>query len=226
MSFVESYRKLTRVPEPVKKEFRVEELFDRIKLLYSSLENSGNVILDIESREKHDFSVADQNLISQVLINLLKNAVEANENNADARILLSASIKNGAATEICVTDNGSEFNAKKTEEPCIELGCWAHARRKFFDLHKANQSPVAKEALVRIGQLYAIEEEGKDLSCAARKQLRAEKSQPVLNDLHDWLTKVRARTANGGASAKAMDYTLRRWAGFIRYANSGASADR
>ena len=67
---------------------------------------------------------------------------------------------------------------------------------------------MAKEALVRIGQLYAIEEEGKDLSSAARKQLRAEKSQPVLNDLHDWLTKVRARTANGGASAKAMDYTL------------------
>jgi len=115
----------------------------------------------------------------------------------------------------------ASFNAKKTMEPCIELGCWTHARRKFFDLHKANQSPMAKEALVRIGQLYAIEEEGKDLSCAARKQLRAEKSQPVLNNLHDWLTKIRARTANGGASAKAMDYTLRRWASFIRYAETG-----
>ena len=80
---------------------------------------------------------------------------------------------------------------------------------------------MAKEALVRIGQQYAIEEEGKDLSCAAPKQLRAEKSQPVLNDLHDWLTKIRARTNNGGASAKAMDYTLRRWASFIRYAETG-----
>jgi hypothetical protein len=80
---------------------------------------------------------------------------------------------------------------------------------------------MAKAALARIGQLYAIEEEGKDLSCAARKQLRAEKSQPVLNDWYDWLTKVRARTANGGASAKAMDYTLRRWASFIRYAETG-----
>jgi len=96
---------------------------------------------------------------------------------------------------------------------------------EFFDLHKANQSPMAKEALVRIGQLYAIEEEGKDLSCAARKQLRAEKSQPVLNDLYDWLTKVRARTANGGASAKAMDYTLRRWP--VSFAMlKRASADR
>ena len=72
----------------------------------------------------------------------------------------------------------ASFNAKKTVEPCIELGCWTHERRKFFDLHKANQSPMAKEALVRIGQLYAIDEEGKDLSCTARKQLRAEKSQP------------------------------------------------
>ena len=58
----------------------------------------------------------------------------------------------------------ASFNAKKTVEPCIELGCWTHARRKFFDLHKANQSPMAKAALVRIGQLYAIEAELEQLA--------------------------------------------------------------
>lgn len=115
----------------------------------------------------------------------------------------------------------ASFNAKQTAAPCIELGCWAHARRKFFDLYKANQNPMAKEALERIGQLYATEAEAKDMGCAARKQHRAAKSQPVLAELHTWLTATRAKTANGGSSAKAMDYTLRRWASFTRYAETG-----
>jgi hypothetical protein len=115
----------------------------------------------------------------------------------------------------------ASFNAKKTEVPCSELGCWAHARRKFFDLYKASQSPMAKEALERIGQLYAVEEEARYFGCAARQQLRAERSLPVLTALHEWLVGIRARTVNGGASAKAMDYTLRRWPSFIRYAETG-----
>jgi two-component system nitrogen regulation sensor histidine kinase NtrY len=106
MSFVESYRKLTRIPEPVKKSFMVTELFDRIKLLYSSLENSGKAVLDIEVPAVKTELIADQNLISQVLINVLKNAVEANENNPVAKIVLKASVSEGYATEICITDNG------------------------------------------------------------------------------------------------------------------------
>lgn len=112
-------------------------------------------------------------------------------------------------------------NERETVQPCIELGCMAHARRKFFDLHKANDSPMALEALQRIGKLYEIEAEGKTLSIAARQQLRAEKSKPALKSLHDWLIETRARTANGGGSAKALDYTLKRWTALIRYADSG-----
>ena len=112
-------------------------------------------------------------------------------------------------------------NAKKTEGPCIGIGCWAHARRKFFDLYKANQSPMAQEAVGRIGHLHAIGGDAKGFSCAARKQSRAEKSLPALTAFHEWPAGVRARTANGGASAKATDYTLRRWASFIRYAETG-----
>jgi transposase len=106
-------------------------------------------------------------------------------------------------------------------QPCTELGCMAHARRKFFDLHKANNSPVALEALQRIAKLYAIEDEAKTLSIEARQQLRAEKSLPELNTLHAWLIETRARTANGGGSAKALDYTIKRWPALIRYADSG-----
>ncbi len=104
---------------------------------------------------------------------------------------------------------------------CTELGCWAHVRRKFFDLHQANASPVAFEALQRIGELYVIEAEGKELSAEARQQLRAEKSLPILQSLHDWLLQTRFHTADGGGTAKAIDYTLKRWQSLIRYAGSG-----
>ncbi|POZ51292.1 IS66 family transposase [Methylovulum psychrotolerans] len=110
---------------------------------------------------------------------------------------------------------------------CTELACFAHARRKFFDLHQANQypqghkSPMAWEALQRISVLYAVEAEGKALGIAARQQLRAEKSQPQLRAFHDWLLKTRTVTAPGGASAKALDYTLKRWPALVRYAETG-----
>lgn len=111
--------------------------------------------------------------------------------------------------------------SEKQENPCIELGCWTHARRKFFDLHKANNSPMAFEALQRIGNLYAIEAEGKNLTIEARQQLRVDKSLLELESLHDWLVQTRTQTANGGGSAKALDYTLKRWASLTRYAQTG-----
>ncbi len=109
----------------------------------------------------------------------------------------------------------------KIASPCTELGCWAHARRKFFDLHQANASTVAFEALQRIGELYAVEAEAKPLSTEVRQQLRAEKSIPILQSLHDWLLQTRFHTADGGGTAKAIDYTLKRWQSLIRYASSG-----
>jgi transposase len=69
------------------------------------------------------------------------------------------------------------------QDPCIELGCWAHARRKFFDLHQANASTMALAALTRIGQLYHTEQQGKVLSIEARQQLRVEQSQPCLENV-------------------------------------------
>jgi hypothetical protein len=111
--------------------------------------------------------------------------------------------------------------ARQEAPPCIELGCWAHARRKFFDLHLANQSPMALEALTRIGQLYHIQQQGKALSIEARLQLRVEQSQPTLNALHEWLIQTLIKTANGGGSAKALDYVLKRWPALIRYAETG-----
>jgi len=59
------------------------------------------------------------------------------------------------------------------------------------------------------------------MSVEARLQLRKEKSQPYLEDLHDWLIKTRVNTAGGGTSAKALDHILKRWPAIIRYAETG-----
>jgi transposase len=106
-------------------------------------------------------------------------------------------------------------------EPCIELGCMAHARRKFFDLFQASQSPIAQEALCRIAKLYAVEAEACEVSTNERKQLRAKKSLPILAALHDWLRQTQLRTAPGTATAKAIAYSLKRWGALSRYAETG-----
>lgn len=102
-----------------------------------------------------------------------------------------------------------------------ELGCLAHARRKFFDLHAANGNPMALEALNRIAALYAIETQGKDLDVAARTQLRQDKALPLLQSMHEWLLQIRVTMANGGGTAKAIDYSLRRWTALSLYATDG-----
>jgi transposase len=110
-------------------------------------------------------------------------------------------------------------------ERVIEQACWAHARRKFFELHAATggKHPVAAEALERIGRLYAIEAEARrqGLSIAARQTLRAERAKPELQSLKDWLTHLSLTAAPGSGLTNAIHYLLRRWAAFAVYAETG-----
>ena len=103
----------------------------------------------------------------------------------------------------------------------IELACWAHARRKFYDLFAANQSPIAVEALKQIRELYAIEEQIKHLDSANRHRWRRKQAQPLLTSFHAWLKKTRQTSAEGGGLARAIDYSLKRWPALQRYADSG-----
>ena len=98
-----------------------------------------------------------------------------------------------------------------------EAGCWAHARRKFFELHVANKSQIAEQALALIGQLYEIERQVQGASRDERWRMRQEHSRPVVDKLHRWLQEHRAKVAQGSATAKAMDYSLRRWPALSRY---------
>lgn len=105
MLFVESYRKLTRLPKPDRTIFKVTDLVDRIKVLYFSLGNNDKVKLTVTVKPPEIELFADENLISQVLLNLLKNAVEAIYNQADGKIhVVVGYIAN--RIEICVADNG------------------------------------------------------------------------------------------------------------------------
>jgi nitrogen fixation/metabolism regulation signal transduction histidine kinase len=116
MSFVESYRKLTRVPEPEKKTFKVSELMSRVTILYDSLQKNDKIQFSVSLKDPDLEFFADQNLISQVLINLLKNAVEANENNSKAVITIVANEGFNGHKEICVIDNGPGISEENLEE--------------------------------------------------------------------------------------------------------------
>jgi transposase len=102
-----------------------------------------------------------------------------------------------------------------------ELGCLAHARRKFFDLNAAQVNPVAREALTRIAALYAIEAQGREMTDEARTLLRREQAAPLLQSIHAWLLQTRMTVAHGGGTAKAIDYSLKRWTALSRYALDG-----
>jgi transposase len=105
--------------------------------------------------------------------------------------------------------------------PCIEVGCMAHARRKFFDLHAANESPMAAEALRQIQMLYEVEADAKMMSIAERQAHRQTRAVPLLESLHQFLKDSRIKSADNGASAKAIDYSLKRWEVLSRYALTG-----
>lgn len=104
-----------------------------------------------------------------------------------------------------------------------EIGCMAHARRKFFDLHTANQSQLAAQALDYIGELYAIEREAKLLHTRERWRLRQEKAKPIADKLHAWMLAQRSRVPDGSGTAKALDYSLKRWVALTRYLDDGAA---
>ena len=102
-----------------------------------------------------------------------------------------------------------------------EVGCMAHARRKFFDLHANGTSQIAGQALQSIGLLYDIEREVQDLSAEQRQRIRQDKSRRIADTLHSWMLAQRSQVAHGGATARALDYSLKRWQALTRFIDDG-----
>jgi hypothetical protein len=87
--------------------------------------------------------------------------------------------------------------------------CWAHMRRDFFQFHASTKSPLAAEVLTRVAALYAIEAEIRGRSAEQRRQVRQERSRPIVEALHNWL-QVHIHQVSGASDlAKAIRYTSR-----------------
>jgi transposase len=99
--------------------------------------------------------------------------------------------------------------------------CWAHLRRRFHKIHAHTASPIAAEALLRIGALYAVEREIRGQPAEVRRTARQERSTPLVRDLRLWLDAQLGRVSQGSALAAAIRYGLRHWDGLCRFLNDG-----
>jgi transposase len=113
------------------------------------------------------------------------------------------------------------FNDDNPEHPIREAACWAHVRRKFYDLHVATQSPQAEEALNRIGELYRIEEMIRGPSADTRRHARQARAGPKLEELYRWLHATLQKTSKKSELAGAIRYALSRWRALTRYRDDG-----
>jgi transposase len=102
-----------------------------------------------------------------------------------------------------------------------EAACWAHVRRKFYDLVTAHKSPVAGEALERIGALYAVEKEIRGRSPEERRAVRGTRARPLLESLKQWLEATLSKLSRKSDTALAVRYALGRWEALLRYLDDG-----
>ena len=102
-------------------------------------------------------------------------------------------------------------------EGVTEVGCLAHARRKFNDLWVNHKSPLAEEALQLFGKLYEVEREARELSAGERQRIRQLQARPIADKLREWLLLQRQKATDGTAIAKAIDYSLGRWQALTRF---------
>jgi transposase len=114
------------------------------------------------------------------------------------------------------------FNALYEDGAIQEAACWAHARRKFYDLHEARPSALTAEALHRIAELYAIEAEVRGKPPDQRLQARQARAKPVLADLEGWLRAALAKLSRKSDTAAAIQYSLNLWQALTRYCDDGA----
>ena len=102
-----------------------------------------------------------------------------------------------------------------------EVACWAHARRKFHEIHIAHASPITGEAIERIAALYAIEAEIRGSTPEIRMTIRQDRARPLFDCLHGWLEDTLAKLSRKSDTAAAIRYALSRWRALTRYVDDG-----
>jgi transposase len=102
-----------------------------------------------------------------------------------------------------------------------EVACWAHARRKFHEIHVIHASPTTTEALERIRDLYAIEDQIRGKPADLRLTIRQTRARPLLDDLQKWMEKTLRSLSSKSETAGAIRYALSRWRALTRYTEDG-----
>lgn len=121
-------------------------------------------------------------------------------------------------------DGYAGFNELFAAGDIVEAACWAHVRRKFFDVHAAIASPIAKEALDRIGQLYQIEGTIKGLPPGDRRRERQLRSRPIAEALAVWADETARKLSRKSELAAAFRYMRARWTALVRCFDDGRLA--
>jgi len=110
---------------------------------------------------------------------------------------------------------------KTGQIPMQEIACWAHARRALYDVHVATKSSIAQEALERIATLFAVEKQIIGRDPETRRTVRQQHAVPLLAALHNFLDGALAKISGKSTLAKAIRYSLSRWAQLTRYTTDG-----
>jgi transposase len=113
------------------------------------------------------------------------------------------------------------YEAGRRPGPIVEAACWAHARRKFFDLARLNKAPIAIEAVARIDALFAVERDINGLAPDERREVRHERSRPRVEALGTWLREQHGRLSPHSQVAKAIAYSLNAWDALVRFLADG-----
>jgi transposase len=113
------------------------------------------------------------------------------------------------------------YDPKRQAGPIVEVACWAHARRYFFDLARLNKAPIGIEAVARVDALFAIEREINGASPTERRRVRQERSKPLVEALGAWLRQQHAEVSPNGKTGKAIAYSLNAWDALCRFLDDG-----
>lgn len=124
-------------------------------------------------------------------------------------------------TGVLHVDGYPGFEKLAARKDVILAGCWAHARRYFYDVLINTGSPIAQDGLRRIGELYAIEKEIRGQSPPFRLAARRQRSKRIVDDLWIWLDRQFALVPERSTIADAIRYTVARWAALTRFLDDG-----
>lgn len=124
-------------------------------------------------------------------------------------------------TGILQADGYAGFHHLYNDGRIHEAACWAHVRRKFYDLHIAYASPVAGEAIERIAALYGVEQEIRGRPAAERSEVRRARARPLIDELHRWMEEKLSGLSRKSEVAAAIRYALSRWRALLRYIDDG-----